>query len=97
MIGFGTCKDEVMYVASHYDGLPVTVMKNLSRGSNGYVKRIVVSDTVEAVWNEVISLCANIESVYLGANVDSFSIQVFNGANGIPRKQELFLKGKLPC
>ena len=82
MIGFGTCKDEVMYVASHYDGLPVTVMKNLSRGSNRYVKRIVVSDTVEAVWDGVISLCANIESVYLGANVDSFSIQVFNGANG---------------
>jgi hypothetical protein len=79
--GWGTCTDEVVYIASHYDGLPVTSVYN--KGfleaskitadhpfQNKYVKKLVISDTVVYVEKEFIRQCPNIESVYFGASVE---------------------------
>lgn len=79
--GWGTCTDEVVYIASHYDGLPVTSVYN--KGyleaskitadhpfQNKYVKKLVISDTVVYVESEFIRQCPNIESVYFGASVE---------------------------
>ena len=93
MIGFGSCTDEVMYVASHYNGLPVTEVKNQPYydatyfpKDHGYgnrtVKRIVFSDTVVKIWSNVINVCPNLESVYFGANVEDIPVMWFNGQDG---------------
>lgn len=80
-VGWGTCTDEVVYIASHYDGLPVTSVYNkgyleaskITRDhpfANKYVKKLVISDTVVYVEREFIRQCPNIESVYFGASVE---------------------------
>jgi hypothetical protein len=84
-IGFGDCQEESVYIASTYGTLPVTEMilgelwalantenpqiKSLTDYGSPYLKHLIISDTVEVVGNEIISSCANIESVYYGKNV----------------------------
>lgn len=93
-VGFGSCTDEVVYVASHYNGLPVVEMKNEPYYEATYVpadhpygnkvvKRLVVSDTVEYIWAGVIDLCPNIESVYFGANLKYIKPLFFNRHDGM--------------
>lgn len=92
-IGFGSCDDEVVYIASTYNGLPVTRMYNkgywdatyiaADHGFNSkYVKRIVISDTVVSVDFECIRQCPNIESVYYGASVENIRELPFNSGYG---------------
>jgi hypothetical protein len=80
LVSFHLCEDEVMVVASHYNGLPVTVMKNqpyydltyvpVDHGyDNKRVKRIVISDTVEEIRHSVLEEMPNLESIYIGASV----------------------------
>lgn len=76
-IGFGNCTDETVYIASTYNGLPVTVMydkddKHVSyyESQLKHIKHIVISDTVKYVDSYFISECPNIESVYIGAGVE---------------------------
>lgn len=88
-IGWGACTDEVVYIASHYDGLPVTSVYNKAYreasfipADHGYgnkgVKRLVISDTVIYVGMEFIRQCPNIESVYFGAAVERIPSLFFN-------------------
>ena len=84
-IGFGDCVEETVRIANNYGGLPVTEMilgelralantenpqiMRLTDFGSEYLKHLIISDTVEVVGNEIISSCANIESVYYGKNV----------------------------
>lgn len=82
-IGFGTCTDEDIVIASHYNGLPVVEMRNqqyydeeshysnFAYGSKT-AKSITVSDTVERVLGAIIDQCPNLERVYIGASVSAF-------------------------
>lgn len=92
-VSFGTCTDEVVYIASTYNGMPVTEMHNVAyweadyipadHGFNSkYVKRLVISDTVQIVDFECIRQCPNIESVYYGASVARIRQLTFNGGYG---------------
>jgi hypothetical protein len=77
-IGFGTCTDEDIVIASNYNGFPVTEMINDKRNSGVpleeagslYAKSIKVSDTVESISGGVFESCPNLESIYIGANVN---------------------------
>ena len=77
-IGFGTCTDENIVIASTYNGFPVTEMINDKRNSGVpleeagslYAKSIKVSDTVESISGGVFESCPNLESIYIGANVN---------------------------
>ncbi|MBQ8259872.1 MAG: leucine-rich repeat domain-containing protein [Clostridia bacterium] len=88
-VGWGACTDEVVYIASHYDGLPVTSVYNkvyweasFIPADHGYgnknVKKLVISDTVVWVGGEFIRQCPNIESVYFGAAVERIPSLFFN-------------------
>ena len=92
-VSFGSCTDEVVYIASTYNGMPVTEMHNVAyweadyipadHGFNSkYVKRLVISDTVQIVDFECIRQCPNIESVYYGASVARIHELPFNGGYG---------------
>lgn len=82
-IGYGSCTDDTVYIASNYRGLPVTEMHNHEVKGVGYIphnnqvfehiKHIVISDTVKYVDSACISWCPNIESVYFGASVDNIA------------------------
>ncbi len=89
LVSFHLCEDEVMVVASHYNGLPVTVMKNQPfynlnyvpvdhQYQNKTVKRIVISDTVEKIQWGVLEEMPNLESIYIGASVKKLTL-VFDG------------------
>lgn len=80
LVSFHNCTDEVMVVASHYNGLPVTEMRNQPYldleyvpADHGYdnktVKRLVISDTVEEIEWGVLTEMPNLESIYIGASV----------------------------
>ncbi len=87
-VGYGSCTDETVYIASTYDGLPVTVMfmgntlhyTPYNQSKVGNVRRLVISDTVKYVDHRCISECPNIESVYYGASVEN--IRGFNFSVG---------------
>lgn len=91
-VGFGTCTDETVYVASTYEGLPVTEVYYEKYGNSSYgsyyqsklkhVKFIVISDSVRIVEPEFISVCPNIESVYYGASVENIKGFRFNTGYG---------------
>lgn len=77
-VGFGTCTDEDIVIASTFKGLPVTQMRNEAflcgmdpqYCGNSYAKSITVSDTVEEIYQGIFDLCPNLESIYIGANVN---------------------------
>ena len=77
-IGFGTCTDEDIVIASSYHGFPVTEMINDKRNSGVpleeagslYAKSITVSDTVKSISAGIFESCPNLESIYIGANVN---------------------------
>ena len=90
LVSFHLCEDEVMVVASHYNGLPVTVMKNQPfydltyvpvdhPYQNKTVKRIVISDTVTKIQWGVLEKMPNLESIYFGASVQKLT-HAFDGA-----------------
>ena len=92
-VSYGTCTDEVVYIASTYNGMPVTEMYNIPYAeadrinadhdfNSKYVKRLVISDTVQIVDVECIRQCPNIESVYYGASVARIKPIVFNSGYG---------------
>ena len=92
-VGWGSCTDEVVYIASHYNGLPVTSVYNKAYNeasyipadhsyNSKYVKNLVISDTVVYVGSEFIRHCKNIESVFLGASVERISAMFFNSHYG---------------
>ena len=80
-IGYGSCTDETVYIASTYQGMPVTAMYN--RAFEGVlsmpyydnpllnIKHLVISDTVKTVDVDCIRWCTNIKSVYYGASVEN--------------------------
>ena len=73
-VGFGTCTDEDIVIASTYNGVPVTEMKNKhtyprEKFINEYAKSIRVSDSVEMIHDEVFCYCPNLESIHIGASV----------------------------
>ena len=92
LVSFHLCEDEVMVVASHYNGLPVTVMRNRPYYDLTYVpvdhpyqnktvKRIVISDTVEEIWHSVLEEMPNLESIYIGASVRKISLSFDSSFN----------------
>ena len=89
LVSFHLCEDEVMVVASHYNGRPVTVMKNQPFYDLNYVpvdhpyqnktvKRIVISDTVTKIQWGVLEKMPNLESIYFGASVQKLT-HAFDG------------------
>lgn len=88
-ISFGTCTDEDIVVASHYNGLPVVEMlnqpyydaenhyNNFAYG-NEYAKTLTIPDTVKRVSGAIIDQCPNLERVYIGAAVEVFATPFFN-------------------
>lgn len=87
-IGWGDCTDEKVYVASVYEGLPVTQMVYVERDvanfndqksgeDNVYVKHIIISDTVEYVESEALNMCTNLESVHFGASVSEIKGSIY--------------------
>ncbi len=87
-IGWGDCTDEKVYVASVYEGLPVTQMVYVEREvanfndqksgeDNVYVKHIIISDTVEYVESEALNMCTNLESVHFGASVSEIKGSIY--------------------
>ena len=92
-VSYGTCTDEVVYIASTYNGMPVTEMHNVAYWeatyipydhdfNSKYVKHLVISDTVQIVDFECIRQCPNIESVYYGASVARIHALPFNSGYG---------------
>ena len=80
-VGYGSCTDETVYIATTYDGLPVTKMYNKAFHDeeyhpadvyfgSSYVKHLVISDTVKTIDNEFLRECPNLESLYLGASIE---------------------------
>ena len=95
LIGFGDCTDEIVYVATHFNGLPVTKMyykayweaddvsaEEKYYFSNRFLKKLVISDTVKTIDKYFIMLCQNIESVYFGAGVERISFISFSAGYG---------------
>ena len=92
-ISYGTCTDETVYIASTYEGLPVTVMYNkeyangrvtpYNQNENKKVKHIVIPDSVKYVDEKCISMCPNIESVYYGASVENINSFIFHAGYGV--------------
>ena len=87
-VGYGDSTDEKVYVASVYEGLPVTQMvyvekdvsnfKDQNSGEdNIYVKHIIISDTVEYVESEAINMCTYLESVHFGASVSEIKGSIY--------------------
>ncbi len=93
-IGFGTCTDENVVIASTYNGVPVTEMHNdryysgVPAYQNGsvYAKSIKVSETVESIYGGVFEVCPNLKSVYIGENVKY--LRPFNPNNKNDRNLE---------
>lgn len=93
-IGFGTCTDENVVIASTYNGVPVTEMHNdryysgVPAYQNGsvYAKSIKVSETVESIYSGVFEVCPNLKSVYIGENVKY--LRPFNPNNKNDRNLE---------
>ena len=92
-IGYGTCTDETVYIASTYNGLPVTEMRNKQYSEathipaapvfgSEYLKHLVISDTVKFVSIECIRCCPNIESIHYGASMDNIMYLPFEGMDG---------------
>ena len=92
-IGYGSCTDETVYIASSYNGLPVTEMRNKAYSEathipaapvfgSEYLKHLVISDTVKFVSIECIRRCPNIESIHYGASMDNIMYLPFNGMDG---------------
>ena len=89
-IGFGACTEETVYIASTYEGLPVTEMRNDAyenvvpaledQRDLRFIKHIVIPDSVVTVDPDCIRWCLNIESVYFGASVEN--IQSFSFPTG---------------
>ncbi len=92
-VSYGTCTDETVYIASTYEGQPVTVMYNndypkgifpvYHENKNKNVKHIVIPDTVKYVDETCISMCPNIESVYYGASVENINSFNFKWGYGV--------------
>lgn len=92
-VSYGTCTDETVYIASTYEGLPVTVMYNkeyangrftpYNQNENKKVKHIVIPDSVKYVDENCISMCPNIESVYYGASVENINSFNFHAGYGV--------------
>ncbi len=87
-VGYGDSTDEKVYVASVYEGLPVTQMVYVERdvanfndqnsgADNIYVKHIIISDTVEYVESEALNMCTNLESVHFGASVSEIKGSIY--------------------
>lgn len=84
-VGFGSCTDEDIVIASYYEGLPVVEMRNqpyydedhhyndFAYGSK-YAKSITISDTVKRVLGAIIDECPDLERVYIGASVEAFQV-----------------------
>lgn len=89
-IGFGFCTEENIVIASTFKGLPVTQMRNEAflcgmdpqYCGNSYAKSITVSDTVEEIYQGIFDLCPNLESIYIGANVNFIRPFVANTSEG---------------
>ncbi len=92
-IGYGSCTDETVYIASTYNGLPVTEMRNevyedsssILNGNNygsQYLKHLVISDTVKHMNVSCVRTCPNIESIHYGASIDNIQCFSFNGMDG---------------
>ena len=92
-IGYGTCTDETVYIASTYNGLPVTEMRNKEYSEathipaapvfgSEYLKHLVISDTVKFVSIECIRRCPNIESIHYGASMNNIMYFPFDGMDG---------------
>lgn len=92
-IGYGSCTDETVYIASTYDGLPVTEMRNKAYDEadyhpadvffgSSYVKHLVISDTVKAIDNECLRECPNLESIYFGAGIEKLMPLMGNRVGG---------------
>ena len=90
-VGFGNCTDRIVRIASTYCGLPVTVMYNenslhsipYNQSKLWHIKQIVVSDTVKYFDTSFISMCPNIESVYIGAAVENLTSFQFSVGYGV--------------
>ena len=92
-VSYGTCTDETVYIASTYEGLPVTVMYNndypkgifpvYHENKNKNVKHIVIPDSVKYVDENCIAMCPNIESVYYGASVENINSFNFHAGHGV--------------
>lgn len=82
-VGYGSCTDGTVYIASTYDGLPVTVMYRGNKSNPGNVRHLVISDTVRYVDKNLISMCPNIESVYYGASVENIASFSFLAGYGL--------------
>lgn len=92
-IGYGSCTDETVYIASTYNGLPVTEMRNkiyeesekiTNNGTYGskHLKHLVISDTVKHMNVSCVRTCPNIESIHYGASIDNIQCFPFNGMDG---------------
>ncbi len=88
-VGFGSCTDEDIVIASYYEGLPVVEMRNQPyydeeyhhndfAYGNKYAKSLTISDTVKRVLGAIIDECPNLERVYFGASVEKFQIPCYN-------------------
>ena len=88
-VGFGSCTDEDIVIASYYEGLPVVEMRNQPyydedhhyndfAYGNKYAKSLTISDTVKRVLGAIIDECPNLERVYIGASVEGFQVPCYN-------------------
>ena len=92
-IGFGSCTESTVVIASHYGDLPVTEVylgdyrAALENGDNAagritdygsrYVRHLIISDSVEKVDMAVAEACISIDSIYFGASVNEILVRYF--------------------
>ena len=92
-IGFGSCTESTVVIASYYGDLPVTEVylgdyrAALENGDNAagritdygsrYVRHLIISDSVEKVDMAVAEACISIDSIYFGASVNEILVRYF--------------------
>lgn len=92
-IGFGSCTESTVVIASHYGDLPVTEVylgdyrAAVENGDNAagritdygsrYVRHLIISDSVEKVDMAVAEACISIDSIYFGASVNEILVRYF--------------------
>ena len=71
---------EVLIIPETYEGLKITEIYK-SHKDKGYdsVKKIVLPDTVEILWENCFSYCENLESIELGKGITYIGTAAFNG------------------
>lgn len=77
LVDDGSCTDRDITVATNYNGLPVTHIKNSALSKCKTVESVTFPDTVEEIGSGVLWDCPNLKRIYIGAGVRKIGLHAF--------------------